>query len=124
MRSLHDRPLLVGGAAELVPILVRELIAGGDASAVRTGGAPGEVEALVYILGDAITAQDERALKVGRRARVPTIAVAAGREIPARIPFVLATDVVRVPPGSGLDVDAIAAAVARRLGEDGTSLAR
>ena len=122
--KLHDRPLLVGGAAQLVPVLVRELTAGGDASAVRTGGSPGEVEALVYIVGDRITEQDERALKIARRAHVPTIAVATGREVPARIPFVLTTDVVRVPPGSGLDVDVIAAALARRLGEEGTSLAR
>ena len=127
MRELgksHDRPILVGGAANLVPVLVRELTRGGDASAVRTGGSPEEVEALIYIVGDRITDQDERALKVGRRARVPTIVVAAGRDVPSRIPFVLATDVVRVPPGSGVDVEKIAAVLARRLGEEATSLAR
>jgi uncharacterized protein (DUF697 family) len=39
------------------------------------------------------------------------------------VPYVLATDLVRVPPGQGFPLDEIAAAVARRLGEDGTSLA-
>ena len=38
-------------------------------------------------------------------------------------PYVLAEDIVRVPPGQGFPVDAIARAVARRLGEDGTALA-
>lgn len=123
-RNLHDWPLLVGGAPHLVPVLVRELTAGGDASAVRTGGSPGEVEALLYIIGDEVTEPDERALKIGHRARVPLIVIAAGRTVPARIPFVLATDVVRVQPGSGMDIDEIAAVLARKLGEEGTSLAR
>ena len=35
----------------------------------------------------------------------------------------LATDIVRVPPGQGFPVEEIAAALARRLGEDGTALA-
>jgi uncharacterized protein (DUF697 family) len=122
--NLNDRPLVVGGPANLVPLLVRELAAGGDPSAVLTGAAHKDVEALVYIIGDEVTEQDERALKAARRSRVPTIVVAAGRDVPARVPFVLATDVVRVAPGSGLDVDAVAAALARRLGEEATSLAR
>jgi uncharacterized protein (DUF697 family) len=52
------------------------------------------------------------------------LVVAAGREVPERIPFVLATDVVRAEPGHGFPVDAIAQAIARKLGEDATSLAR
>jgi uncharacterized protein (DUF697 family) len=36
---------------------------------------------------------------------------------------VLAADLVRVPPGQGFPVAEIAAALARRLGEDGTALA-
>ena len=39
------------------------------------------------------------------------------------VPYVLAEDMVRVPPGQGFPVDAIARAVARRLGENGTALA-
>ena len=122
--KLEDRPLLVAGAPHLVPLLVRDFVAGGDPSAVRTGGSPEHVEALLYILGDDVTAQDEQVLKTARRARVPTIVVAAGRDVPARIPFVLATDVVRVQPGSGFDLDEIANVVARKLGEEATSLAR
>jgi uncharacterized protein (DUF697 family) len=118
----RDRPLLVLGA--LAEQLARELTAGGDARAVRTGGTPEDVEALVYILGGAVTEEDERVLKLARRARVPTIAVAAGREVPERVPFVLATDIVRAEPGHGFPVDKIAFALARKLGEQGTSLAR
>jgi len=50
---------------------------------------------------------------------VPIIAVTDD----ADLPYVLATDIVRVPPGQGFPVDEIAAAVARKLGEDGTALA-
>jgi uncharacterized protein (DUF697 family) len=117
-----DRPLLVAG--KLAPELARELRAGGDASAVRTGGAAEDVEALVYTLGDAVTNEDERMLKLARRARIPTIVVAAGRNVPEQIPFVLATDVVRVEPGHGFPLDTIARSLASKLGEDATSLAR
>jgi uncharacterized protein (DUF697 family) len=122
IRSTTDRPLLVAGT--LAEQLARELRAGGDASAVRTGGAPEDVAALLYVIGDAVTPDDERVLKLAHRARVPTIVIAAGREMPPRIPFVLATDVVRVEPGHGFPVDAIAEAIANKLGEKATSLAR
>jgi uncharacterized protein (DUF697 family) len=122
LSKAKDRPLLVLGA--LAEQLARELTAGGDAHAVRTGGAPQDVEALVYILGGAVTDEDKRVLKLARRARVPTIVVAAGREVPERVPFVLATDIVRAEPGHGFPVEAIAFALARKLGEDATSLAR
>ena len=39
------------------------------------------------------------------------------------LPYVLATDIVRVPPGQGFPVAEIAHAVAHKLGEDGTALA-
>ena len=117
-----DRPLLVLGA--LAEQLARELAAGGDAHVVRTGGAPEDVEALIYILGGAVMEADERVLKLARRARVPTLVVAAGREVPERVPFVLATDIVRAEPGHGFPIDAIARALARKLGENGMSLAR
>lgn len=122
LSKAQDRPLLVLGA--LAEQLARELAAGGDAQAVRTGGPPQDVEALVYILGGAVTEEDQRVLKLARRARVPTIVVAAGRDVPERVPFVLATDVVRAEPGRGFPIDAIAFAIARKLGENGTSLAR
>jgi uncharacterized protein (DUF697 family) len=50
---------------------------------------------------------------------VPIVAVSDATELP----YVLATDIVAVPPGQGFPIDAIAHAVARKLGEDGTALA-
>jgi uncharacterized protein (DUF697 family) len=50
---------------------------------------------------------------------VPVVAVTDAEAVP----YVLATDIVRVPPGPGFPVDEIAAAVAAKLGEDGTALA-
>jgi len=122
MRATTDRPLLVAGL--LAEQLMRELAAGGDSAAVRTGGSPEDVAALLYVIGDEVTEEDERVLKLAHRARVPTIVIAAGRETPLRIPFVLATDVVRVEPGHGFPIDEIAKAVADKLGEKATSLAR
>jgi uncharacterized protein (DUF697 family) len=107
------RPLAVGGARELVPLLARELRAGGDAAAVVEGRSEGA--ALLVWVG----AADEQALREADRAGVPIVAVSED----ATLPYVLATDVIRVPPGSGFPVAEIAAAVARKLGEDGTSLA-
>ena len=62
---------------------------------------------------------DKDALRAAERAGVPIIALTDDRAVP----YVLAEDIVRVPPGQGFPVDAIARAVARRLGEDGTALA-
>jgi uncharacterized protein (DUF697 family) len=116
------RPILVGGI--LAEQLAHELQAGGDAAAVRVGGEPQDVEALLYVVGDDVTGDDERVLKLAHRARVPTLVIAAGRAAPKRVPFVLATDVVRVEPGHGFPVDAIARALADKLGEKTTSFAR
>jgi uncharacterized protein (DUF697 family) len=78
----------------------------------------------VYVLGGATTPEDEQALKRARRARVPIVAVAAGAIAnDASIPFVLATDVVRVQAGQGFPIDAIVRVIASRLGEDGAPLA-
>jgi uncharacterized protein (DUF697 family) len=120
--SLKDRPLLVEGV--LADELARQLAAGGDPRAVRRGGEPKHVEALVLAIGDAVTEADEELLKRAHRKRVPIVVVAAGREAPDRVPFVLATDVVRAEPGHGFPLDAIADALAAKLGENATSLAR
>jgi uncharacterized protein (DUF697 family) len=122
VRATKDEPLMVGGT--LADQLARELSAGGDASAVRVGTEPHRVEAFVYVLGDTVTEEDGRIIRGARRARVPTLVVAAGRQAPPRIPFVLATDVVRVEPGHGFPVEDIARAIANKLGEEATSLAR
>lgn len=107
------RPLSVAGARELVPVLARELRAGGEASAV-VENVTEDVAAVVWV-----GAPDEDRLRAASRAGVPVIAVTDAEVVP----YVLATDLVRVPAGRGFPVEEIAAAVARRLGEDGTSLA-
>jgi len=107
------RPLAVAGAHELVPLLARELRAGGDASAVVEQRVEGAA-ALVWL-----GAPDEEQLRAATRAGTPIVAVSDAPQLP----YVLATDIVRVPPGQGFPLDEIAAAVARKLGEDGTSLA-
>lgn len=107
------RPLGVAGARELVPLLARELRAGGDPAAVVEGRVEG-VAALVWV-----GTPDEEQLRTASRAGVPIVAVTDDETVP----YVLATDLVRVPPGHGFPVADIADALARRLGENGTSLA-
>ena len=115
-------PISVDGAPALVEVLRKELTRGGDESAVRIGLSP-DAEALVYVFAAAPTKEDESILAAASRARVPTVAVLAGPELDGSIPFVLATDVVRVPSGSGFPIDDIARSLAVRLGEGGTTLA-
>ena len=107
------KPLAVAGARELVPILARELRAGGDPAAVVEQDHDGAV-ALVWV-GE----PDEERLRAANRARLPIVAVTEA----ATVPYVLADDLVRVPAGQGFPVEQIAAVVARRLDEDAISLA-
>lgn len=107
------RPLAVAGARELVPLLARELRAGGDESAVVEQAVAGAA-ALIWI-----GAPDEATLRAANKDKVPIVAVTDAESVP----YVLADDVVRVPPGQGFPVEKITAAVARRLEEDGSSLA-
>ena len=113
-RGVGDtRPLAIAGARELVPLLARELRAGGDASAVVEGSTEGAA-ALVWV-----GPPDEDALRAASRAGIPVVAVTDADSVP----YVLASAIVHVPPGKGFPVDEIAQALARGLGEDGTSLA-
>ena len=107
------RPLAVAGARELVPLLARELREGGESAAVVEHRI--DYAAVLIWVG----APDEGELRAASRAGIPIVAVTDADTMP----YVLATDLVRVPPGRGFPIDEIAAAVARRLGEDGTSLA-
>ena len=86
LKETTDKPVLVAGT--LADQLAREFVAGGDPTAVRAGGEPKEVAAMLYVLGDDATEDDERMLKSAHRARVPTIVIAAGRPAPARIPSI------------------------------------
>jgi uncharacterized protein (DUF697 family) len=122
LQSEEREPVVVGGAHELARVLERELARGGDPAAVRIGDPEG---AAVYVHLVAGSAGDEAALKRARRARVPTVAVqtlarSAGE---GSVPYVLATDVVRVGPGEALPVEAIARRIAAVLGEDAAPLA-
>ncbi len=107
-------PIVVSGVRELVPLLARELRAGGDAAAVREGGSLDGAAALVWI-GDA----DEEALHAASRAKVPIVAVTEADTLP----YVLDTDLVRTPRGEGLPIDELAKVLARRLGDAGAPLA-
>src|SRR4051794_26235430 len=102
----------------------KELGRGATGGIVRQNDDPRGAAVFVYVLGREPTPEDELALKKARRARVPIVAVAAGNIADdVTIPFVLATDVVPVPPGQGFPVEAIARVIASRLGEDAAPLA-
>jgi len=118
------KPLVVGGARELAAVLRRELGRDAEPGAVRSDDDPRGGSTLVYVLGGAPSEDDERALKAARRARVPIVAVVTG-PVPddVTIPYVLATDVVRVDAGKGFPLEAIAKAIAGRLGEEAAPLA-
>jgi uncharacterized protein (DUF697 family) len=107
------RPIGVAGARELVPLLARELREGGDPTAVVEGRVD-DVAALVWVGG-----ADEEQLRRAARAGTPIVALT---DEPT-LPYVLAADIVPVEPGHGFPVEDICAALARRLGEEGTALA-
>jgi uncharacterized protein (DUF697 family) len=112
-QGVDTRPLGVAGARELVPLLARELRVGGDPGAVAENRVE-EVAAVVWV-----GAADEAKLRAAYHAGAPIVAVSDERTLP----YVLAGDIVRVPRGQGFPVEAIADALAARLGEDGTALA-
>ena len=109
----ETKPLAVAGARELVPILARELRAGGDPGAVVEQDVTGAA-ALIWV-GEV----DEEKLRAADRAKIPIVAVTEA----ATLPYVLADDLVRVPPGQGFPIDRIAAALAGRLDDEGLALA-
>jgi uncharacterized protein (DUF697 family) len=118
------KPLVVGGPRELAAVLRRELGRGAKPGAVRSDDDPKGAAVLVYLLGGAPSEDDERALKRARRARVPIVAVVAGSvSDDVSIPYVLATDIVSVGAGEGFPLEAIAKAIAGRLGEEAAPLA-
>jgi uncharacterized protein (DUF697 family) len=106
-----DKPIVLGGAHSLVVALRKELgVSGGDA--------PEGAAVYVHILG---SEDDEAALKRARRARVPIVALAP--ETIDTVPYVLATDVVRLRPGAGFPIDELCRVIAQRLGEEAAPLA-
>ena len=115
-------PVAVGGARELAALLRRELERGGAAGAIRDGVVPGAA-VYVHVLTGPTSDEDAAALRRARGERTPIVAVSADPDLDASLPFVLATNVVRVRPGAGFDVDEIARAIARAVGEEATELA-
>lgn len=111
--SGDPRPLGIAGARELVPLLARELRKGGETEAVVEDRVE-NIAALVWL-----GAADEDRLRTASNAGIPIIAVTDE----ASLPYVLAGDIVRVPPGEGFPIDRITEALAARLGDNGTSLA-
>ncbi len=114
------RPLLVTGV--LAEQLASALSAGGDRGVVTTSGDPARAAALVRVVAGAATPEDEAQLRAATRALVPVVAVQTGISS-VRLPYVLATDVIEVPPGSGFPTDDIAEALAAALGAEGAALA-
>ena len=116
--------LAVGGATELAPVLRQQFLRGrADPGAVRLGGPEG-ADVYVHVVAGDLTGEDEAALRRARRACVAVIAVDARRAgDDVAIPYVLATDVVRAGTGESFPLEAIARAIATRLGEDGAPLA-
>jgi len=121
----EDKPLVVSGASELAAALRRELARGGVASAVRDESSLEGAAALVHVLTGAAEDSDLELFRRAQRAHVPIVVVLAGPQTETQPdpPYVLAENVVRVPPGSGFPVDEIAVTIARTLGEHATPLA-
>jgi uncharacterized protein (DUF697 family) len=120
--ALDDRPLVVAGAPSLAPLLAKELRAGGEPGAALENGPIERALALVYVLPGEPTEDDVRALRAADGTGVPIVCVT--RPGVERVPYVLATDIVSVGAGSTFPVDEITAAVARRVGEAGSGLAK
>jgi uncharacterized protein (DUF697 family) len=118
--AVEPGPLVVMGA--LAEVLRKELTRAGGATVVRDGPVE-SASALVYVLAAAPGEDDTRVLGLAHRKRVPIVCVLAGPDLADRVPYVLATDIVRVAAGSGFPVHEIMRAVAHRLGEEATSLA-
>ena len=113
-----EHVVAVGGSSELAAELRQQFLRGrADPGAVRLGGPEGS-DVYVHVL--AAHDADAAVLRRARRARVPVIAIVAES---VEIPYVLATDIVRVGDGGSLPLDAIVHAIAARLGEGGAPLA-
>ena len=125
------RPLLVGGA----PVRAKEIhdALGKDAEpgAIRTAAAPTAYDfeganVLVYAVDGAVPGEeDEKAFQLASRKGVEIVCVVFGAsaEDPPRIPYVLDSDVIPVPPGAPLPLESIAERAADRAGDSSHHLA-
>jgi uncharacterized protein (DUF697 family) len=99
------KPIVLGGARSLVDALRRELLRDGDPSAIREAslGALDGAAALVYVLAGEPTEEDERALRTADMANVPIVVLGPDPTTP--VPYVLATDIIPLPPGEGFPLE-------------------
>jgi uncharacterized protein (DUF697 family) len=99
------KPIVLGGARSLVDALRRELLRDGDPTAIREAslGALDGAAALVYVLAGEPTEEDERALRTADMANVPIVVLGPDPTTP--IPYVLATDILPLPPGEGFPLE-------------------
>ena len=118
----HEGPLVVEGPPALAESLRRDLAQDARPGAVR-GGSPEGADAFVLVVAGPVGAREEEQLRLAHRKGVPTVAVLAGPGLDPRVPYVLASDIVRVRAGEGFPVDEIASSLAARLAEKGSSLA-
>jgi uncharacterized protein (DUF697 family) len=118
-----EHVLAVGGAGGLAPLLRQQLLRGrAEPAAVRLGDPEG-ADVYVHVLEGECGREDVAVLRRAQRARVPAIAVAVGLVDETAIPYVRATDVVRIAAGQAFPLESIAQAIAERLGERGAPLA-
>jgi uncharacterized protein (DUF697 family) len=109
------------------------LAEGGEERWVRVlaGRAPGvgdleDAAVLVHVVeGSAATQEDQEAFRLAARKDVPVVCILAGSgpEAATRVPYVLATDVISVPPGQEIPVGAVVEHVAAQIGEKAYALA-
>jgi uncharacterized protein (DUF697 family) len=118
-----EHVLAVGGASELASELRQQLLRGRAEPGAARLGDPEGADVYVHVLAAAPGDEDVRMLRRARRARVPAIAVAVGFASATPIPYMLATDVVLVGADQPFPLEAIAHAIAARLGEHGAPLA-
>jgi uncharacterized protein (DUF697 family) len=121
--ATERKPIVVGGARELAEALRRELVRGGDPSAVREAGlgALEDAAALVYVLAGDVTEEDERALRAADVAGVPIVALGPDPRTP--IPYVYATDVLPLLPGEGFPLDDLGRLLGSKAPEYASGLA-
>jgi uncharacterized protein (DUF697 family) len=126
------RPLVVSGALAEAERLGAALAEGGEARWVRVvaGRRPTkddiETAALVvHVVDGEPGADDTETFRLAAREDTPVLCVLLGAEEEAvtKVPYVLATDVIAVPPGELAPRDAVVERVAGSLGDKGYALA-
>jgi uncharacterized protein (DUF697 family) len=121
--AAEDKPLVVSGSKVLVAVVVRELTAGGVATAVRERGPVEDAAAVVHVVTGALGDDDENLFEQAAKAKVPVVVVTAGPTDPGHIRYVSDQNVVRIGAGTAIPVEEIADRLAGALGEHGTPLA-